>query len=189
MRLLVVRKNLNLRHSDGLYDIVIIRNKANIPVGGLMYNEAADWYKGGDEDDYFDDFVVYARDGKDLVLKSDQKNGIAGNVYVGTKTCTNDLYVTGKLTATEIEVKLDVFPDYVFKDDYNLLSLSQVEDHINSHGRLPGMPSEKEVVENGLNINDMQLKLVEKIEELTLHMIRLEKENKELRNKIDSVVQ
>ena len=42
---------------------------------------------------------------------------------------------------------------------------------------------------NGLNLNDMQLKLVEKIEELTLHMIRIEKENKELRDMMDSVIQ
>ncbi|MCK4979196.1 MAG: hypothetical protein KAS62_02315, partial [Candidatus Delongbacteria bacterium] len=109
-------------------------------------------------------------------------------IFIGTETTPNDLYITGKLYATEIEVKLPLFPDYVFKDDYNLLSLSQVEDHINTHGYLPGMPSEQEVVENGLNINEMQLKLVEKIEELTLHMIRLEKENNELKNKLDSVI-
>ena len=100
-----------------------------------------------------------------------------------------NLRVKGKIEATEIEVKLAVYPDYVFKDDYNLLPLSQVEEHINSHGRLPGMPSEQEVVENGLNLNEMHLKVVEKIEELTLHMIILEKENKELKERLNSMAE
>jgi hypothetical protein len=150
-----------------------------------MYNRTEPWY-GGEKntDNEYNSFVLYARDGRDLVLKS---NKIDGNVYVGAATCPNNLRVNGTIFATEIQVKLDVFPDYVFKKDYNLLSLSEVENHINSHGTLPGMPTEKEIVENGLNINQMQIKLVEKIEELTLHMIRLEKENSDLRARMDSI--
>ena len=173
-------------NTDTSFDLLHILNKEGTAIGTFMYNKSeigSNWYRGGNE---FDDFVIYARGGRDLVLKSDKTNG---DVYIGAATCANNLRVTGILYATEVNVKLDIFPDYVFKDDYNLLSLSQVEEHINSHGYLPGMPSEKEVVENGLNLNEMHLKLVEKIEELTLHMIRLEKENKELRNKIDSVIQ
>jgi len=79
-------------------------------------------------------------------------NSTGGTVYIGTQDKVNDLRVNGTIFATEIQVKLNVFPDYVFKKDYNLLSLTEVENHINSHGTLPGMPTEKEIVENGLNI-------------------------------------
>ncbi|MBU4487206.1 MAG: hypothetical protein KKD38_09800, partial [Candidatus Delongbacteria bacterium] len=151
-------------------------------VGGLMYNESNLSYQGGLTGK---DFVVYAYNDRDLVLKSNKVNG---NVFIGAKGCSNNLRVYGKILATEIEVKLDVdFPDYVFNKDYNLLPLTEVERHINTFGHLPGMPSGKEVEENGLNISEMQLKLVEKIEELTLHMIRLEKENKELQDKINDL--
>jgi len=116
-------------------------------------------------------------------------NSTGGTVYIGTQDKVNDLRVNGTIFATEIQVKLNVFPDYVFKKDYNLLPLSEVESHINNYGTLPGMPTEKEIVENGLNINQMQIKLVEKIEELTLHMIRLEKENKELKDRLNTIIE
>ncbi|MBU4485979.1 MAG: hypothetical protein KKD38_03550 [Candidatus Delongbacteria bacterium] len=169
----------NIDTTNG-YEYLKMTNLAGELVGGFMYNENNLSFQGGSTGK---DFVVYAYNDRDLVLKS---NKIGGDVYIGAKSCANNLRVTGKIFATEIEVKLDVFPDYVFKKDYNLLSLSEVENHINSYGTLPGMPTEKEIVENGLNINQMQLKLVEKIEELTLHMIRLEKENNELKEMIYS---
>ncbi|HQO10314.1 MAG TPA: hypothetical protein PLK90_09655 [Clostridiales bacterium] len=173
--------------TDSNYDFMSFADKAGNLVGTMMYNRSSAYYGGKDETTgIFNDFVIYAREGRDLVLKSDKPDG---DVYIGAKSCVNNLRVTGKLFATEIEVKLNVFPDYVFKQDYNLLSLPEVEHHINNYGTLPGMPSEKEVVENGLNINQMQLKLVEKIEELTLYMIRLEKENTELKNRIDKITQ
>lgn len=125
----------------------------------------------------------------DLVLQSNNTTGVTSNVFIGSDGNINDLRVTGTIFATEIQVKLNVFPDYVFKKDYNLLPLSEVESHINNYGTLPGMPTEKEIVENGLNINQMQIKLVEKIEELTLHMIRLEKENKELKDRLNTIIE
>lgn len=176
-----------LANSMEEYDVLSFTDRDNRTVGSIMYNRTAPWYGGKAVEGVYDDFVIYAREGRDLILKCDAKDNVHGEVYVGSAGHTNNLRVTGKIFATEIEVKLDVFPDYVFKKDYNLLSLTEVENHINSHGTLPGMPTEKEIVENGLNINQMQIKLVEKIEELTLHMIRLEKENSDLRARIDSI--
>jgi hypothetical protein len=77
------------------------------------------------------------------------------------------------------------FPDYVFTDSYDLKSLNEVDNFIQLNGHLPGMPTAKEVSENGMNLKDIQLKLVEKVEELTLHMIQLQKENQKLKRQIN----
>ncbi|PIE77561.1 MAG: hypothetical protein CSA15_12360 [Candidatus Delongbacteria bacterium] len=98
----------------------------------------------------------------------------------------DNIYCKGKISAEEIVVTSSVnFPDYVFGDDYNMKSLDEVESFIEDNGHLPGMPSAKEVTENGMNIKEIQLKLVEKVEELTLHMIELKKENKRLKREIE----
>ena len=85
--------------------------------------------------------------------------------------------ISGKFTAKEIEVKVDTGADFVFKPDYNLMPLTEVESFVKENQHLPDIPSEKEMKENGLNVNDMQIKLLQKIEELTLYVIELKKEN------------
>jgi hypothetical protein len=68
-----------------------------------------------------------------------------------------------------------IFADFVFKPDYQLPTLSSVEQHIKDKGYLPEIPSEKEVLENGLDLGNINVKLVQKIEELTLYLIKQEK--------------
>ena len=93
----------------------------------------------------------------------------------------------GKVYAREVIVTLDPLPDYVFEKNYNLKPLSEIESYINKNKHLPGIPSAGEVKENGLSLGEMQAKLLEKIEEMTLYMIELKKENKELRAKIEEI--
>ncbi|MCL2289261.1 MAG: hypothetical protein FWC34_00940, partial [Bacteroidetes bacterium] len=88
---------------------------------------------------------------------------------------------TGVLKAKEVLVSLAGWPDYVFEDDYNLLSLSEVEQYIQQNKRLPQIPSAQEVEENGVELGDMQSKLLLKIEELTLYIIQMQKEIDELK--------
>ena len=64
------------------------------------------------------------------------------------------------------------------------MSLEKIEGHIKSHKHLPGIPSAKDVKKDGIDVIEMQAKLLEKIEELTLHMIDLKKENKGLHEKL-----
>jgi hypothetical protein len=97
------------------------------------------------------------------------------------------LAVAGKVVCKEIEVTLTGLPDYVFSSDYKLRSLYDVENFINTNKHLPDVPSAKEVVENGLNLGDMNATLLQKVEELTLYMIQLQKENDALKVRVSSL--
>ncbi|WP_119790326.1 hypothetical protein [Flavobacterium anhuiense] len=84
--------------------------------------------------------------------------------------------------------------DFVFKKEYNLPTLEEVEKHIAEKGHLENIPNEEEVLKNGINLGEMNAKLLQKIEEMTLYMIdqnkrmnKLEKENLNLKNKIESI--
>ncbi|MFT3994026.1 MAG: hypothetical protein QM660_06950 [Dysgonomonas sp.] len=88
--------------------------------------------------------------------------------------------IAGMLTVEAVEVKINTGADFVFEPTYNLKPLSEVEAFVNENKHLPDIPSEQEMKENGLNLNDMQIKLLQKIEELTLYTIQLEKRVKEL---------
>jgi hypothetical protein len=105
-----------------------------------------------------------------------------GNVGIGTINPQSKLAVNGKVTCTEVEVTLNGWSDFVFADDYELMPLVEVEQHIKKNKHLPDIPSEKEVLENGLDLGNMQAKLLQKLEELTLYVIAQNKELKHLKN-------
>ena len=105
-----------------------------------------------------------------------------GNVGIGTQTTgSHKLAVEGSIGAREI--KVEAFPnwsDFVFEKEYNLPSLREVEKHIKEKGHLKDIPSAKEVEKNGIFLGEMNSKLLQKIEELTLYTIAQEKKIKEL---------
>jgi len=110
-------------------------------------------------------------------------------VGIGTQNPDQKLTVNGKVHAEEVIVDLSIpQPDYVFEKDYNLKSLEELESYIKTNKHLPGVPSAEEVKENGMNSGQMQTKLLEKVEELTLYAIELKKENQLLKNKIDGLI-
>ncbi|WP_159092244.1 hypothetical protein [Aquimarina sp. Aq107] len=123
----------------------------------------------------------------DLVLASQQhivldpnRHGTNGNVGIGTYTPDAKLAVNGNIHTKEVKVDLTGWPDYVFEDSYELPTLQQVEDHITTKGHLINIPSASEVAENGILLGEMNAKLLEKIEELTLYTIEQEKKIEEL---------
>ena len=105
-----------------------------------------------------------------------------GNVGIGTTTPDSKLAVNGTIHSKEVKVDMSGWPDYVFKKEYNLPTLEEVEKHIIEKGHLENIPSEEEVVKNGVNLGEMNAKLLQKIEELTLYMIEMKKENESLKN-------
>lgn len=91
------------------------------------------------------------------------------------------LAVNGKTITEEVKVMVETtWPDYVFAKDYNLMSLTDLEAQIGVLGHLPGVPSAKEVEENGHELGQMDAILLEKVEELTLHLIEMDKTIKRL---------
>jgi hypothetical protein len=106
-----------------------------------------------------------------------------GNVGIGTETPMDKLSVNGKIRAQEIKVETANWPDYVFAKDYPLPSLQETERYIKDKGHLAGIPSAEEVNANGVDLGKMNAKLLQKIEELTLHLIDMKKENDQERSK------
>ena len=92
------------------------------------------------------------------------------------------LCAEGLLMAKEVKVTLTGWPDYVFGADYRLRSLSETEAYIREQGHLPDVPSATEVEEEGLSLGEMNKVLLQKVEELTLHVIELQKQIDELKN-------
>lgn len=104
-----------------------------------------------------------------------------GNVGIGT---TNPgiwkLAVNGNIRAKEVKVETG-WSDFVFENDYELPTLTEVESHIKQKGHLKDIPSATEVAKNGIFLGEMDAKLLQKIEELTLYTIQQEKEIKALK--------
>ena len=123
------------------------------------------------------------------LLRSNKGNGIAligqvdvvalavsratSNVLIGKTSQSNTSYkldVAGKVRANEIVVNT-TGADYVFDEDYQLKTLSEVETYIQENGHLPDIPSAKEMQKEGMAVGELNTKLLEKIEELTLYML------------------
>ncbi len=109
-----------------------------------------------------------------------------GKIGIGTADFTGNhkLRVEGSIGAREMKVETSGWSDFVFENDYDLRTLEEVEEHINENGHLPEIPNEAEVTENGINLGEMNAKLLQKIEELTLYLIeqnkQLEKANQNI---------
>ncbi|RZJ76948.1 MAG: hypothetical protein EOO45_00255 [Flavobacterium sp.] len=101
-----------------------------------------------------------------------------GNLLIGKATQANPSYkldVNGKARANEITVNSNG-ADFVFEEDYKLIPLDQLEDFIKRFKHLPEIPDAKTMQQNGVGIGELQTKLLQKVEELTLHLIEKDKE-------------
>lgn len=109
------------------------------------------------------------------------------NMGIGTNSPAYKLDVCGTIRAKEVKVDLLGGCDFVFEKDYKLLSLNELENFVTQNKHLPEIDSEKKMIENGLNMKDFQLKLLQKIEELTLYTIQQNKEILNLKKKVSSL--
>ncbi|WP_214228808.1 hypothetical protein [Pedobacter sp. B4-66] len=110
-----------------------------------------------------------------------------GNVGIGTATPNAKLAVNGNIRAHEIKVETSGWPDYVFAKDYQLPTLQETEQHIKEKGHLQGIPSATEVKTNGVNLGEMDAKILQKVEELTLYLIEQDKKIKQLQTQNDNL--
>lgn len=104
----------------------------------------------------------------------------------GVSNPQNALEVNGTIRAKEIKVETG-WADFVFAPDYQLPTLGEVEAHIKEHKHLPGIPTEAEVKKDGANLGEMNVKLLQKVEELTLYMIQQNKEIESLKKEVQQL--
>ncbi|MFO0479699.1 MAG: hypothetical protein ACK50L_13125 [Bacteroidota bacterium] len=143
---------------DYSYNTLLQVNKDLIKA--LAINNTNPIYNG------LDNFVVYG----------------SGKTQIGNKRITTGphtdciLSVDGKVVAKSLYITMTDWADFVFANDYKLTSLKDVETYYKTNKHLPEIPSEKEVIENGVNVADMNKLLLKKVEELTLYLVQQQKE-------------
>lgn len=112
-------------------------------------------------------------------------NALSGSVGIGTtNTQGYKLAVNGSMIATSMKIKKYAnWPDYVFKSDYDLMPISDVDKYIKENGHLPGVPDGQSVAKEGIDVGEMNAILLEKIEELTLYLIQANENIEEIKQK------
>lgn len=132
-------------------------------------------------------FAFFAGDNLEVMSVRGNNNGQVGigivNVPVGYK-----LGVDGKIVCEELLVKpSEQWPDYVFEKNYKLMPLSSLETYIEKNKHLPDMPSAAVVEKEGIQVAEMNAKLLQKVEELTLYLLDLKKENEGLKARLEAL--
>ncbi|MBL7729842.1 MAG: hypothetical protein JNM88_01580 [Chitinophagaceae bacterium] len=160
--------------------------KSNEALGISGTNAAINFYNSGN----FKSFISHSTSGlylgvNDGNIRLDVTNGhvaIGPVVLTGANADAYKLAVNGKIICEEVMVKLaGSWPDYVFADNYKLRPIREVEQFIAANKHLPNIPAAADMEKTGIEVGDMQKKMMEKIEELTLYIIELQKQIDQLK--------
>lgn len=107
-----------------------------------------------------------------------------GNVGIGTSTPAYKLDVNGTIRANEVLVNIPSGADFVFENGYQLMPLDELSEYVQQNRHLPEVKSAAEMKQDGMTMGEMQIKLLQKIEELTLYIIQQEQRINELESKL-----
>ena len=144
---------------DGSGNVILVSLTGGIGTSGVNSPVAENWKES------------------DGYLYNNSTNGV---VIKGTGLDGNSLIIKGGVLAKEVNVKVEgseAWPDYVFKSNYKRLTLGEVEKFIAINGHLPNIPSATEMAITGNNLGKTDVKLLEKVEELTLYLLDMKKVN------------
>lgn len=194
-KLEVVADEFNTLEAAGFYNTTAYGNVNNksetrINIGKIEQNArqpmgAIGAFPAYNTDSSNGNLALYTRENQLVIERVRIKSN--GNVGIGTINPTNKLDVNGTIHSKEVKVDMDNWSDFVLKKEYTLPTLEEVERHIGEKGHLENIPSEKEVLENGINLGEMNAKLLQKIEEMTLYMIEQNKQIIDLKYRLEKV--
>ncbi|MFV8282621.1 LamG domain-containing protein [Christiangramia marina] len=121
------------------------------------------------------DFLFKDNDFIPITFNSDTTTIFKGQLQLGDlKASSYDLVVGGAMISESMVMEVEAnWPDYVFSDEYILASLNDLNEYIFEHGHLPGLPTAEKVAKRGIDIAETERIILEKIEELTLHLIKI----------------
>lgn len=140
-------------------------------------------------------------DANPLVFKTNNSESFRiltnGRIVIGDNTYTTfpasgdyRMAVKDGIITERLKIKLRAsWPDYVFSGEYSLLPLTDVEKYLKQNNHLPGIQSAADVKENGIEVGEMNAKLLQKIEELTLYMIKADQQIRELQEVVKQIKQ
>ena len=148
---------------------MVIAHSPPFPTWGLQYTDTIDQF----------DFLAGGTSRMAINLSN-------GNVGIGVTSPVYKLEVCGTIRAKEVRVETG-WCDYVFEKDYKLRTVDELDKYINENKHLPGIASANEVETEGLKVGEMNKAMMEKIEELTLYIIQLSKDNKRLQEEVDAL--
>ncbi|MBI9066005.1 MAG: shufflon system plasmid conjugative transfer pilus tip adhesin PilV, partial [Salinivirgaceae bacterium] len=158
--------------------------------GGGFYMSDATWIRTYNNKSFYHNTGYMRTDGIFQVGPDGNRFLVSanGSVGIGTISASTEfkLSVKGKIRAEEIKVYTD-WADYVFAPNFNLKTLDQVDSYIKENKHLPDVPSEADVLENGVELGEMNKILLQKIEELTLYMIEQNSQIKEMQIEISKL--
>ena len=145
-------------------------------------NSAITFYRGIER---HGGFITFSTSDGSEKMRLDQ----FGNLTIGTTTSTAyRLTVEGTAAARRVKVTQQPnWADFVFQQDYQLPSLQEVENYINVNKHLSGIPSAEEVQKEGIDLGEMNKLLLQKIEELTLYLIKQEKQQQKMQEQINAL--
>ncbi len=194
-KLEIVGNNLNIFEATGFYNTAEYGNANNksetrINIGKIEQAirqpmGAIGAFPAFNTDSANGILALYTRENQLVIERMRIKSN--GNVGIGEIDPKNKLDVKGTIHSQEVKVDMQGWSDFVFKKEYNLPTLTEVEKHIAEKGHLENIPSEEEVLKNGINLGEMNAKLLQKIEEMTLYIIEQNKQIKDLNKRLEKV--
>ena len=189
-----VRTQLGANNTIGTYYSLLLEAPFGQGTAAQISNYYGVYQESADAKNFFGGKVSIGTQPATTSSAADAKLAVGGKVWIGdfpAATSVNTdalLAVNGHVSCTRLKVTQTGWADFVFHPDYQLPTLQEVEAYIKAHQHLPGVATAAEVEEKGADVGDTQKVLLQKVEELTLYMIelnkkveKLERENETLR--------
>lgn len=160
--------------------VIQLKNNAGTDIG-FIQGITEDIQIGTNSTNNTGSFVIRTNGANRMYVDSD------GNISIATSAVASGykLNVNGKAIVEELKVQLSQnWPDYVFSDKYKLKNFDELRTYIATHNHLPNIPSAKQIESSGLEVGDMQRRMMEKIEELTLYVLQLEEKIQDIKQQL-----